>query len=89
VRRQHQPIGQREAYRAAALWRDILAPPVAAAAHPLHGDEPARANLEDGIPHPLGEGGPVVAPAAAPAAASGLVEEVSKDNVRLLAVPPR
>ena len=97
MRREDEPVGQRQLDRVLSGRDDILSPPTPTMPHcaalplvatdALNEDEPARAYSEHEVAHPLGKVAPIrPAQLAPPCRVVRLVEQVSEDYVRTAAV---
>lgn len=97
MRREDEPVGQRQLDRVLSGRDDVLSPPTPAmphcaalplvAADALNEDEPPRAYSEHEVAHPLGKVAPIrPAQLAPPCRVVRLVEQISEDHVRMAAV---
>lgn len=97
MRREDEPVGQRQLDRVLSGRDDVLSPPAPAMPHcaaltlvatdTLHEDEPARAYSEHEVAHPLGKVAPIrPAQLAPPCRVVRLVEQIGEDHVRVATV---
>ena len=97
VRREDEPVGQRQLNRVLSGRDDVFSPPTSAVPHgaalpvvatdALNEDEPARAYPKHEVAHPLGKVAPVrPTQLALPCRVVRLVEQICEDHVRIAAV---